>query len=454
MWRALTGAVLAFSVFTANLPWVVSANAGRSSREIAQPLLVSGASTADKSNEQRISKTFGTLPLSFEANLGQVDPEVKFFSRSAGHGFYLTNSETVMVLGKRNAARPDVLKMKLRGANSQPHITGLDELPGKSNYFIGDDPGKWKTDVPSYSKVRYEAVYEGIDVVYHSTEQQIEYDFVIAPGADYKQIRLSFKGSRQLKLDKNGDLIVRMKSGDIRHLKPVIYQEIAGKKIEITGRYLLSGKQEIGFEVENYDRSRPLVIDPVISFSTYLGGDDEDWGISIAVDPSGNSYITGYTFSSNFPVNRNQTNLYDVFVVKLNPTGTAFVYKTYFGGSQYDYGYDIALDTAGCAYVVGRTESTNFPRVNALQNSRQGLVDGFITKLNAAGNGMVYSTYFGGNSAESVIAIAVDSAGSAYFAGSGSMSVMRSSRSSFSTRQSLPVTMSKLRVCVASSLTR
>jgi hypothetical protein len=364
------------------------------------------------------------LPVAFEKNAGQIDQQVKFFSQSGGQAFYLTTNEAVLVLSNRLESKRsanEVLRMKLQGANPHPRVTGIDELPGRSNYFIGDDPAKWRTDIPSYARVKYESVYPGVDVVYYSKEQAIEYDFVVAPGAGHQQIRLNFNGARALRIDRNDDLIVAMKHGEVRHLKPFIYQEIDGQKIEVAGRYLLLGKRQIGFEIGAYDKSRTLVIDPVISFSTFLGGNHEDWGRGIAVDASGNSYVTGYTLSGDFPVTHNNAaTQQNAFVVKLNPSGSAYVYKTHFGGSNTDKAYDIAVDSTGSAYVVGETPSTDFPRVNALQNSLQGLGDGFITKLNAAGNGMVFSTYFGGNSAELISGVTVDSAGSAYFVGSGS----------------------------------
>jgi hypothetical protein len=421
----------------------------------------------------QLGSAFGKLPLSFEANQGQTDPSVKFISRGSGYSLFLTPTEAVLTLRsssqeskvkgqkaeaegagllsrpgavdeflKRSAAdlqdksalQEAVLRTKLVGANSTPKISAVDELPGKSNYFIGNDPKKWRTNVPTYAKVKYQRVYPGVDVVYHGTQGQLEYDFVVAPGADPGVIRLSFKGADRLELDAQGDLVLHTAAGEVREHKPVVYQEIVGVRQAIAGSYVLRSEAEVGFAVAQYDASQPLVIDPALVYSTYLGGSGFDEGFRIAVDSGGNAYVTGSTSSTNFPTAGGPYQAAsgggtDAFVAKLNPTGTALVYSTYLGGSGIDEGLGIALDP-GCgpapaalcnAYVTGETGSTNFPTTSgAFQPAfGGGFSDAFVAKLNAAGTALVYSTYLGGsgNRGDVGLGIAVDSVGSAYVTG-------------------------------------
>src|SRR6185503_19450563 len=211
------------------------------------------------------------------------------------------------------------------GANPAPQITGMDELPGKTNYFIGNDPAQWRTNIPNYAKVKYESVYPGVDLVYYGNQQKLEYDFVVAPGADPDRIKLSIEGARDVRIDRRGDLVLKVAGGEIRQHKPVVYQEVAGVKKEISGRYVMKGKRQVGFEVAGYDASLPLVIDPTLIYSTFLGGSSSDRGTGIAVDAAGNAYVGGTTFSTNFPttplafqpVDPNLTGN-EAFVTKLN----------------------------------------------------------------------------------------------------------------------------------------
>jgi Bacterial Ig-like domain (group 3)/Beta-propeller repeat len=318
--------------------------------------------------------------------------------------------------------------MKLRNANLAAKVTGQDELAGTSNYFIGNDPAKWRTNVPTYAKVKYEGIYPGIDLVYYGNQRQLEYDFVVAPGADPHRIAFDVRGAKRIRRDAHGDLVLTMKMGEdeIRWHKPVVYQEKNGARQEIAARYAITEKNRVGFELAKYDASKPLYIDPLI-YSTYLGGSGDDEGFSIAVDSAGNAYVTGITSSTDFPTmnpmqptnhgNADGDCFCDAFVAKINAAGSALVYSTYLGGSGYDSGWGIAVDSAGNAYVTGYTASTDFPTKNPLQAAQGGYGDAFVAKLSATGTALVYSTYLGGSFAEYGHHIAVDSAGNAYVTG-------------------------------------
>ena len=400
---------------------------------------------ADHAVQVRVMESYARLPLSFEANRGQMDSDVKFFSRGNGYCIFMTPTEAVLTLGGGSspqpkgpklresilaldpsvvAARPRrtaVLRVKLAGANPKPQLTGEDELPGKVNYFIGNDPRKWRTNIGTYAKVRYREVHPGIDLVHYGNQRQLEYDFVVAPGADPKAIRLGFEGAEKMEIDARGDLLLHTPEGDVRQHKPLIYQESDGTRTEVSGGYSLSRRNQVSFEVGKYDRGRPLIIDPTLSYSTYLGGSGSDVGNAIAVDSARNAYVTGATGSTDFPIaSPFQAAIggsSDAFVTKLNATGSALVYSTYLGGSSSDYGLGIAVDSAGNAYVVGDTNSTNFPTASPFQAAIGGSYDAFVTKLNATGLALVYSTYLGGNINDVAAGIAVDSAGNAYVTG-------------------------------------
>ncbi len=377
-------------------------------------------------------------PLSFEANGGQTDPRVKFLSRGNGYTLFLTPGEAVLAVQRAAPLRPGergskpgtlcaqaVLRMRLVGADPDPEVTGLAEQPGRSHYLVGKDPRRWRTGIPHYARVAYREVYPGIDMVFHGDPGRLEYDFLVSPGADLGKIRMGFEGTGDLRLDTNGSLILPLVGGDVVQPAPIVYQEIAGRLRPLKGAYRLLGEREVGFAVASHDETKRLVIDPVLSYSTYLGGSGNDEGFGIAVDAAGSAYVTGWAESADFPtVNPAQPQLRgagDAFVAKLSPDGSGLIYSTYLGGSAYDAGYSIAVDVDGDAYVAGTTGSTDFPTVNALQPAfGGGSSDAFVAKLSPSGSDLLYSTYLGGSGAEGSGGIAVDAMGQAYLAGSTS----------------------------------
>ncbi len=393
---------------------------------------------------RRIADSYGRLPLSFEVNRGQTDKQVKFMARGSGYAVLLTGQEAVLALhaspSGNSAAlssrlrpsslpRTDVLQMQLLGANPSAEPQGAEPLPGTINYFRGNDPSRWQSGVPTFAKVEFSGVYPGIDLVYYGNQGQLEYDFVVAPNADPATIRLHFAGSGKLQLAATGDLTVQAKNGQIVFHKPVVYQEENGKRRQVQGRFTLLAHNSVGFAPGGYDRSRPLVIDPTLVYSTYLGGSTTDEAFGVAVDASGNTYITGVTSSADFPTTNGsyQTaqktpGTTQAFVSKNNPTGTALIYSTYLGGAGDNDGANaIAVSAAGNAYITGYTNSSDFPTTTgAFQASRTSEGGtGFVTELNSTGTALVYSTYLGGSfGQEQGSGIILDSSGNAYVVGS------------------------------------
>jgi len=383
----------------------------------------------------QVAANYGRLPLRFEANRGQArgnaktDPGVQFSARGAGYAVYLTNEEAVLALRRAgNDAGVDVIRMQLKGAHAALSAQGTDELPGRSNYLIGSDTSQWQTEVPAYARVRYADVYDGVDLVYYGNQQQLEYDFVVAPHADAKPIRLHFDGAESVKVDAKGDLQITARGGEIAFHKPLVYQDEKGRRHAIAGGFEVLAGKSVRFTLGSYNHDLPLVIDPTLVYSTYLGGSDSDIMNAIAVDSSGNAYVTGTTASTNYPVTIGafQTTFSTAFVTKLNATGTALLYSTFLGGSGSssggDTGLSIAVDSSGDAYITGSTYSTNFPTTTgAFQTTNKAAAVGsptsFVSKLNPAGTKLLYSTYLGGTMSDTAYSIAVDSSGDAYVAG-------------------------------------
>jgi hypothetical protein len=507
-----------------------------------------GAETAEPAVRARAVESYGKLPLSFEANQGQTDRQVKFLSRGGGYSLFLTSNEAVLALRKSNSngkkqmakgknefqrspfdsprsllERPAsfqfpvsnfqtpatnneprttdaVLHMKLVGANPNPKIVGMNQLPGKSNYFIGNDPKKWRTNVPNYAKVKYANVYPGVDLVYYGNQGQVEYDFVVRPGADPYSIQLAIVsdeqvGSRQKavgnareaqdlaegqsaidnrqssipttpRIDAHGDLVVGTDGGEVIFHKPVVYQldesrpssvvtrqlrstkdqgqgTKDGGKHYVDGRYVLRSDQSVAFQVAFYDPAKPLVIDPVLAYSTYLGGRNFDQSFAIAVDTLGNSYVIGIAGGPHFPHFPTTPGAFqtvygggnaDAFISKLNASGSALLYSTYLGGLDDDIGSGIAVDAWGNAYVAGGTLSFNFPTTpGAFQTTYGGNGDAFVSKLNSRGSALLYSTYLGGSSGDGGSGIAVDASGNVYVTGGTASSDFPTTSGAFQT---------------------
>lgn len=404
---------------------------------------------------------YGRLPLGFERNQGQSDPRVQFLSRGHGYTMFLTANEAVLALGKVNASRsdsalaklhpavPSFIRMRLVRPSASAAATGVDELPGKSNYFLGNDPAKWRSNVANYARVKYSGIYPGIDLVYYGQQGELEYDFVVAPNADPRVIQLQLDGSEQrsVRIDATGTLVAETAAGQVRFHKPVIYQITgpSGKRTIIEGAYRLSAANLVSFDVSAYDKSKELVIDPVLVYSSFLGGTGADGhdSVSVAFDTSGNAYVASGTVSTDFPVTAgvfqptfggspaicDQGTLFcgDAFVTKINAAGTAILYSTYLGGSDSDYAYGLAVDSAGNAYVAGLTKSTNFPVTAGVFQPTFGgspspcddylCGDTFVTKLNSTGSALIYSSYLGGSGNEHPEGLVIDSLGNAYVAG-------------------------------------
>ncbi len=400
-------------------------------------------------SREKWAKLYRNLPVSFELNKGQTDHQVKYLARGAGYTVFFTSNEAVLALhspaalGQSGSAASSVVRLKLLGANRNVAVKGEDTLPGQSNYFLGKDARHWYTRIPNYGKVRYRSLYPGVDLVYYGREGELEYDFQVAPGADPRAIALDVETGEskfetrksKLEIAANGDVVIDTGGGKVQFHKPVIYQPSAlangSRNSEFSiqnskfldGRYVLTSDNRIRFEIPNYDKTRPLVIDPVLTYSTYLGATGGDVAYGIAVDGSDNAYITGITNSGSFPTMTPKQGTYggsgDAFITKLNPTGTALVYSTYLGGSGADTGTAIAVDASGDAFVTGSTASTDFPTTTgAFQSVYGGNTDAFVTELSSTGSSLVYSSYLGGTSADSGQGIAVDSTGSAYVTGS------------------------------------
>jgi hypothetical protein len=371
-------------------------------------------------------EAYAKLPLSFEANRGQTDSRVKFLSRGSGYSLFLTATESVLSL-KARQGRNDVLRLKLLGSNRAPRIEGRDELSGKSNYFIGNDPKKWRTNIPTFARVLYRDVYPGVDVVFYGNQRTLENDLIVAPGANPKVIALAFDGARSIVVDGDGGLVLGLPSGNVRLQKPAIYQLIDGARSEVAGNYVIRSGRDVGFEVAAYDLAKPLVIDPVLVYSSYLGGNGTESGNAIVVDDSGNAYITGTTTSSLFPLasafDPTLSGGSDAFITKINPAGSALVYSTFLGGSNTEIGSDISVDSSQNVYVTGRTASSDFPTINAFDSLYSGGTDedAFVTRINAAGSALVYSTYLSGNFGSRGFGIAANnSQGYAYVIGTTS----------------------------------
>ncbi|MBP6822239.1 MAG: SBBP repeat-containing protein [Acidobacteria bacterium] len=372
-----------------------------------------------------LQSQLNNLPLSFEENRGQTDQSARFIARQRGYTLYLTNTEVRFELKQKSPNKPKSLNIKLGSKTSQTPLEGLERLNGKTNYFIGNDSSEWQTDVPTFSRVRQRGVYPGIDAVFYGSRQQLEYDFIVAPQADPQQIELAFEGSDKLEINEHGNLIIDLGGEQLQMHKPVIYQQINGQRRFVEGSFSIRSicnPQSVGFELDDYDHNLPLVIDPVVDYSTYFGGSGTDIGYGIAVDRLGFIYITGQTGSLNYPTKNayqsTRDGATDAFVTKLDPKNSTVVFSTYFGGrNPGDRGSAIAVDMAGNIYLTGETNSLNFPTANAANPIFRGNVDAFVTKFNIEGNVLLYSTFLGGTFSDIGFGIAVDRFDNAYITG-------------------------------------
>src|SRR5713226_3034128 len=355
------------------------------------------------------------LPLAFEPYRGRQWGEAQFLARTPGANVFLTAEGPVFALVSGESFR-----MRLVGAKPA-RLEGRHPQPGKVNYFVGDDPSAWRTGIPIYRQVASIRALPGVDLIFYGSQRQLEYDLKVAPGADPRAIRWVFEGPSGLRLDSDGSLVVAVGSAEVRQARPRVFQSLSRRRQrEVSGEYIITGENEVAFRLGDYDRSKALTIDPVLVFSTYLGGTGSDSGNAIAIDASGNAYVAGDTESTDFPVaNPIQFAIAgrrNAFVTKLSPTGT-LVYSTYLGGGGQDSAFGIAVDGAGSAYVCGETRSSNFPTQAPLQALSAGGTDGFVAKLAPSGSQLVYSTYLGGSRNDHANAIAADATGAAYVAG-------------------------------------
>jgi hypothetical protein len=377
----------------------------------------------------QIEKAYGKLPLHFIHNQGQMDERVKYYTQGSGPSLFFTSEGIYFTLPpeKPAASGSDPIRkmLHLQPLEMRPgvEILGLEAQDGKVNYFIGNEPQKWRPNIPTFKAILYREAYPGIDLKFYGSGQQLEYDLIVKPGADPTRVKLRYAGSKNLRVNSEGDLMIELPGGGaLIQKQPVIYQELAGRRVPREGKFRLDPESPglIRLALADYDRRYPLVIDPVLSFSTFLGGGANDYGWGIAVDGEGNIYITGETFSTDFPkaapYDGTLGGTADAFVTKINAGGTAVVYSTYLGGGGGDGGMGIAVDQAGNAYVIGNTKGS-FPLKDPIQDTYSANGDVFVTKLNASGSALIYSTYLGGSLPDYGRGIAVDASGNAYITG-------------------------------------
>ena len=411
------------------------------------------AISASQVTDARISKSYGKLPLSFVENKGQMDKRARFvirgprasaFFRNDGVTFDLWEASKIITLNKRDMlqtmkpeipSRPEkrkhaVLKLTFKGADPKCRVEGMDTLPGKVNYMIGNDKSKWHTDVPTYKGVIYKNIWKGIDIIYRGDRNQLKYDIRVNPGVDIRNVRLQYDGAQKMWLDKKGDLHIKTAVTEFIEKVPGIYQEKSGKKINVVGGYKLLNKNTVGFDTKNADPKLPLVIDPAsdLVYSTLFSGSLTDVPLGIAVGSNGCAYFAGNTDSPNFPttpgayrISNYDTGDYraDIFVAKMNASGSDLEYSTYIGGIAQDHIYAIAIDSSGCAYVTGYTLSIDYPTTSGAFDTshNSGYLDSFITKVNPSGSKLIYSTFLGGSGWDQSFGITVDQYDCAYVTG-------------------------------------
>jgi Beta-propeller repeat len=424
----------------------------------AAPSLLSLGNRAQV-HSQSPSLKQSNLPLYFEANQGQTDGRVKFLSRGAGYSLFLTEDGATLSLrmpqaddaahtadpGDSAAGRPDrglranamlrgrrqsptryatdSVQLKLVAANPSPAVSGDSPQSGRVNYFLGKDPSRWHAGITTYKGVRYANVYPGVDMLFHGSQQELEYDFEVAPGADPSRIALRVNGARDLRLDLSGNAVVSTPVGDIALHKPVTYQGEGSSRTEIASNFELRPDGTLGFHVGHYDRSKELVIDPVLTYSTYLGGSDTGFIAGLVTNSSGNVFVAGQTTSADFPVTLGAfqpslPNAESAFVTEFTPDGSSLVFSTFLGGTTgFNHGWDVDIDSDGNVYVTGETGASDFPVFSAFQSTRKGTSDVFLTALNPGGGSIRYSTYLGGKGSENGTGIRTGNPGKVYVTG-------------------------------------
>jgi len=409
---------LVFAVF-----FVVPAAQSFGTEVLTHSIIPAFQEDENRVGQAKIQADIAEPPLSFIANAGQVDANVRFMVKASKQTIFFTRHEVVFAASDKTedgAASSSVVRLRFAGANTEAKVEGEKPLPGVANFFLGDDPENWRTNVPSYAAITYHNLYPGIDLIYSGKQGRLKSDFVVAPGADPTAITMKYSGSFGMYLGEDGALVLETPIGELVEAPPLIYQMIDEERVTVEGGYRLLGNGEVAFTSGDYVLTEPLIIDPTLVYSTYLGGSGNDSGYGIAVDDAGNAYVTGETCSDDFPT---QAPLqlafgggWDAFVTKIDPSGSIHVYSTYLGGSGNDSGYGIAVDSAGNAYVTGETKSDDFPTQAPLQPAFGGYQDVFVTKIDASG-ALAYSTYLGGSSYDGGYGIAVDSVGNAYVTG-------------------------------------
>jgi hypothetical protein len=412
----------------------------------------------EPSQNLSLDPDFGKIPLYFIPNEGQVDERAFFYAKASRYtlwltkeGFVFDSARKIKKEGTKTLRRSpgdnddpenfkferDVSRLAFINANTKPEVVPSNDKAHKVNYFIGNDKSTWHTNIKTSRAVLYRELYPNIDLKVYGIEKQIEYDFVVRPGGQVSDISFEYKDIEKTRIDKEGNLVITTDFGELEHAKPVCYQVIKRERVKVEAKFKKIENNTYGFCVEEYNRDYELTIDPlVLMYSTFLGGSGSDECESIAIDSTGAIYVAGYTRSMDFPTEgsiqlSNAGGWSDAFIAKINASGTALVYSTYLGGAEQELPRDLAVDSEGAAYVMGATTSIDYPVKNPFQKMNGGGMDTFITKINASGSALVYSTYLGGNDDDSGNGIAVDSKGAAYMTG-------ESSSTNFPTKNPIP----------------
>jgi parallel beta-helix repeat protein len=383
-------------------------------------------------HSEKTPRQFPSSSMFFTKNNGQFPAEVLFQTHASDATVYLCTNHIVSVFTRTSEESRDAEQGKLQvcgniqppqmeissvvatflDTNTEVSLLGEEILPHRTNYFLGNDESHWYTNVPNYQSILYKNIYSGINLRYYYHEGSLKYDFIVSPGADPSLIRIRYDGARDIQINEN-KVLVSTNAGSLIEQAPVIYQEIHGMKQQILGQFILSEPSTIGFDITAaYNHDLPLIIDPAVVYSTYLGGGGNDRGYGIAADTEGNAYVAGETTSNNFPTinpyDDTANGDYDIFVSKFAADGITLLYSTYLGGTGYDNAVDIAVDDTGNAYVIGTTHSTNYPLMNPYDNTPADL-DVVVTTLSATGDTLLYSTYLGGTQREQAKGLTIDS---------------------------------------------